>query len=111
MCRFFSECHVAEEWMTTKEEILNNHFAQADFKLEDGENLLKEMQTLREELATYEDEVGRLIDAAQDIVPLRQRRERLRNPVEAVAICKYSSSSLTNAGASYKLSQPLQVGF
>ena len=44
--RFFSECHVAEEWMTTKEEILNNHFAQADFKLEDGENLLKEMQKI-----------------------------------------------------------------
>ena len=33
--------------MTTKEEILNAHFAQTDFKLEDGENLLKEMQQLR----------------------------------------------------------------
>ena len=74
--RFFHECQVAEDWMTTKEEILNNHFAQADFKLEDGESLLKEMQQLREELAGYEDEVGRLIESAQDIIPLRARRER-----------------------------------
>merc|ERR1719278_1944071 len=77
-----------------KKEILNNHFAQAEFKLEDGENLLKEMQQLREELAVYEDEVQRLIEAAQDITPLRQRRERLRNPVDAVAICKYSSKTV-----------------
>ena len=34
--RFFHECSVAEEFMTQKEEILKNHFAQADFKLEDG---------------------------------------------------------------------------
>eukprot|EP00092_Neocalanus_flemingeri_P021691 GFUD01023529.1.p1 GENE.GFUD01023529.1~~GFUD01023529.1.p1 ORF type:complete len:5553 (+),score=1484.06 GFUD01023529.1:557-17215(+) len=93
--RFFHECSVAEEFMTQKEEILNNHFAQADFKLEDGENLLKEMQQLREELAGYEDEVQRLIEASGDIVPLRQRRERLRNPVEAIAICKYSSTTIS----------------
>merc|ERR1719192_3043700 len=92
--RFFHECSVAEEFMTAKEEILNNHFAQAEFKLEDGENLLKEMQQLREELATYEDEVQRLIDSAQDITPLRQRRERLRQPIDAVSICKYSSKTV-----------------
>lgn len=50
--RFFQECTVAEEWMTTKEETMNNHFSQTEFKLEDGENLLKEMQQLREELAS-----------------------------------------------------------
>ena len=93
--RFFQECTVAEEFLTSKEDILNNHFAQADFKLEDGEDLLKEMQTLREELAGYEDEVQRLIEASQEIVPLRQRRERLRNPVDAFAICKYSSTSVS----------------
>eukprot|EP00090_Calanus_glacialis_P003456 TRINITY_DN1255_c0_g1_i12.p1 TRINITY_DN1255_c0_g1~~TRINITY_DN1255_c0_g1_i12.p1 ORF type:complete len:5152 (+),score=1465.32 TRINITY_DN1255_c0_g1_i12:61-15516(+) len=92
--RFFHECSVAEEFMGEKEEILNNHFAQVDFMLEDGENLLKEMQQLREELAGYEDEVQRLIESSQDIVPLRQRRERLRNPVEAIAICKYSSTTI-----------------
>ena len=39
--RFFSECSVAEEFLTQKEEILNNHFSQAEFKLEEGEELLK----------------------------------------------------------------------
>ena len=81
--------------MTAKEEVLNNHFAQSDFKIEDGENLLKEMQQLREEIATYEDEVQRLIEGAQGIVPLRQRRERMRQPMEAIAICKYSDKNVS----------------
>ena len=93
--RFFGECQTADEFLTHKEEILNNHFSLAEFRLEDGEELLKEMQTLRDELHGYEDEVQRLIEASQDITPLRQRRERLRNPVEAFAICKYSDKNLS----------------
>ena len=93
--RFFGECATAEEFLTHKEEILNNHFSQAEFKLEEGEELLKEMQTLRDELHGYEDEIQRLIEASQDITPLRQRRERLRNPVDAFAICKYSEQDVS----------------
>ena len=93
--RFFSECSVAEEFLTQKEEILNNHFSQAEFKLEEGEELLKEMQSVRDELHGFEDEVQRLINASQDIIPLRQRRERLRNPVDAAAICKYSNNQIS----------------
>ena len=54
--RFFGECATAEEFLTHKEEILNNHFSQAEFKLEEGEELLKEMQTLRDELHRFEDD-------------------------------------------------------
>ena len=36
-----------------------------------------------------------MIDAAQDIVPLRARRERLRQPIEAVAICKFQSKEIS----------------
>ena len=86
---------MAEEWLTAKEETLNNHFAQSEFQLEDGENLLKEMQQLREEISSYEDEVQRLIEGAQDIVPLRQRRERMRNPMEAIAVCKYANDKVS----------------
>ena len=52
------------------------------------------MQQHREELASYEDEVQRLIETFQEIVPLRQSRERLRNPVDAIAICKYSANNI-----------------
>jgi hypothetical protein len=80
--------------MKAKEETLNTHFAQSDFKLDEGENLLKEMQQLRDELSQYEDEVQRLVESAGEIVPLRPRRERLRGPIEAVAICKYQSNEV-----------------
>merc|ERR1719210_1219184 len=93
--QFFSECDTAEKWMKDREDQLNSHFAQSDFKLDEGEALLKEMQTLRDELSQYEDEVQRLIETAGEIVPLRARRERLRQPIEAVAICKYQSSEIS----------------
>ena len=93
--QFFQECQNAEEWMKVREDRLNGHFSQSDFKLDEGENLLKEMQQLRDERSQYEDEVQRLIDTAQDIVPLRARRERLRQPLEAVAICKFQSKEIT----------------
>ena len=92
--QFFSECDTAEKWMKDREDQLNTHFAQSEFKLDEGENLLKEMQHLRDELSQYEDEVQRLIETAGEIVPLRARRERLRQPIEAVAICKYQSSEV-----------------
>ena len=66
----------------------------SDFKLDEGENLLKEMQQLRDELSQYEDEVQRLVETAGEIIPLRARRERLRQPIEAVAICKYQSTEV-----------------
>ena len=67
--------------MKEREDQLNGHFAQSDFKLDEGEILLKEMQQLRDELSQYEDEVQRLIETAGEIVPLRARRERLRQPI------------------------------
>ena len=93
--QFFGECDTAEKWMKEREDQLNSHFAQSDFKLDEGEALLKEMQTLRDELSQYEDEVQRLIETAGEIVPLRARRERLRQPIEAVAICKYQNSEIS----------------
>ena len=43
--------------MKVREDRLNEHFSQSDFKLDQGEALLKEMQQLRDELSQYEDEV------------------------------------------------------
>ncbi len=71
---FFSECASAEAWMREREDRLNTHFAQSEFKLDEGEGLLKEMQAMRDELSRYEEEVQRLINAAQGVVPLRARR-------------------------------------
>ena len=51
---------VCEEWMKVREDRLNEHFSQSDFKLDQGEALLKEMQSLRDELSQYEDEVRKL---------------------------------------------------
>ena len=96
--------------MKEREDQLNGHFAQSDFKLDEGEVLLKEMQQLRDELSQYEDEVQRLIETAGEIVPLRARRERLRQPIEAVAICKYQNSEVTiNWGIFLNFEQKLRA--
>lgn len=81
--------------MKGKEDLLNTRFAISEFKLEEGEALHKEMQELRDELSQYEDEVQRLIEAAGEIVPLRARRERMRQPIDAVAICNYQNQDVS----------------
>ncbi len=52
------------------------------------------MQQLRDELSSYEDEVARLIDRAQDVVPLRARSERKRGPLDAIAVCEFQSKEV-----------------
>ncbi len=47
--------------MKTREDSLNTHFSQSEFKLDEGETLLKEMQQIRDEFSNYEDEVKSLI--------------------------------------------------
>jgi len=53
--QFFSECHEAEEWMRQKEESLNGHFSQSDFKLV---SIASKLLLLYSSLAVGQNEVG-----------------------------------------------------
>lgn len=85
-----------------QDEKLNTSYSVTDFGLDDGEQLLREMQEIREELSRFQTTVEELIGRAKTIVPLKQRRQTLRQPTQVTAICNYkktdvSSKYITNA--------------
>lgn len=66
-----------------------------DFGLDDGEQLLREMQDVREELAQFNTTVDELINRAKSVVPLKQRRQTLKQPTSVTAICNYKKMDVS----------------
>ncbi|VEN49542.1 unnamed protein product, partial [Callosobruchus maculatus] len=91
--QFFKDVQAAEEWLKEKDEIMNNEFSQGDFSLDVGERLLQGMQALRDELNVFGDQVQALTARAQDIVPLKQRRQPITRPITVTAICNYKQNN------------------
>lgn len=105
--QFFKEIQVAEDWLKEyvcenfgisnrlnvvyrKDDVMNTEFSQGDFSLDIGERLLQGMQTLKDELNSFGDQVQTLIARSQEIVPLKQRRQPVTRPLNVIAIsnCK-----------------------
>lgn len=78
-----------------KDDVLNNEFSQGEFSLDQGERLLQGMQSLREELNTFGDQVQTLCARAQEIYPLKQRKQPVTRPLTVVAICNYKQSNVS----------------
>ena len=73
----------------SQDEKLNTKYSTTDFGLDDGEQLLREMQDIREELAQFNSTVDELINRAKSVVPLKQRRQTLRQPTQVTSISNY----------------------
>ena len=52
------------------------------------------MQELREELNQYGEVVQSLAERAQDVVPLKQRRQPVTRPIPILAICNYKQNNV-----------------
>lgn len=91
----FFRFYVRVVFFFRKDEILNNEFSQGEFSLDQGERLLQGMQALREELNTFGDQVQALCARAQDIFPLKQRKQPVTRPISVVAICNYKQSNVS----------------
>ena len=68
---------------------MNSTYSQSEFTLDEGEKLLKEMQDLREDLSHYSSVVEALYERSREVVPLKQRRSSLRQPITVTSICIY----------------------
>lgn len=78
-----------------RDELLNTAYSQSDFTLDEGERLLKGMQELKEELNQYGEVVASLGEKAQNVVPLKQRRQPVTRPIAILAICNYKQGSVS----------------
>ncbi|XP_050322440.1 dystonin isoform X13 [Bactrocera neohumeralis] len=87
--QFFTEIKDAEQWLIKRDDVLNSKYSQSDFSLDQGENLLRGMQDLREELNTFGETVSNLQQRALFVIPLNKRRQPVNNPYTIQAICAY----------------------
>lgn len=91
---FHKEIRQAEQWLKERDEILNTEYSQCDFTLDQGERLLQGMQSLRDELNSFGDTVQNLTVQAQEVVPLKQRRQPVTRPLPVKAICNYKQTNV-----------------
>nr|XP_022902342.1 plectin-like isoform X1 [Onthophagus taurus]XP_022902343.1 plectin-like isoform X1 [Onthophagus taurus]XP_022902344.1 plectin-like isoform X1 [Onthophagus taurus]XP_022902345.1 plectin-like isoform X1 [Onthophagus taurus]XP_022902346.1 plectin-like isoform X1 [Onthophagus taurus] len=90
---FYKDINSAEQWVKEKDEIMNTEFSQGDFTLDQGESLLQGMQLLRDELNAFGDQIQNLTVRAQEIVPLKQRRQPVTRPMDVIAVCNYKTNN------------------
>lgn len=90
------------KYIFRRDEILNNEFSQCDFTLDQGERLLQGMQSLRDDLNIFGDTVQGLTVQAQDVVPLKQRRQPVTRPLPVKAICNYKQANVRIFSINYK---------
>ncbi|XP_060807173.1 dystonin isoform X16 [Amyelois transitella] len=91
---FFEEVKEAEKWIQKREEALNTTFSQSEFTLDQGERLLKGMQDLREELNAHGSVVSKLVEEAQEIRPVKQRKAPVTRPLRAETVCAYKHANV-----------------
>ena len=89
-----------------QDERLNTEFSQTDFTLDEGEQLLRDMQQLRDVMAGQADIIHELEDRAHQVTPQKQRREQLPGPIPVSAICSYKNANVspgleTDGGGTY----------
>ncbi|KAI4467607.1 envoplakin [Holotrichia oblita] len=90
---FYRDVTTAEQWLKEKDEIMNTEYSQGDFSLDRGEVLLQGMQQLRDELNQFGDQIHNLAMRAQEVVPLKLRRQPVTKPLSVVAICNYKKNN------------------
>lgn len=74
---------------------MNTEFSQSEFSLDAGERLLQGMQALRDELNAFGDRVQELSGRAQEVLPLKQRRQPVTRPLIVRAICNYKQNNVS----------------
>lgn len=74
---------------------MNTEYSQGDFTLDRGEVLLQGMQQLRDELNKFGDQIHNLSMRAQEVVPLKLRRQPVTKPLTVVAICNYKKNNVS----------------
>ena len=85
----------AEEWMNRQTDLLEKKYDRHDFSLEEGEQLLRELDEINDLIKKYHDVVMKLADGSTRISPLWQRGETIQRPIPVMALADYVDRNIT----------------
>ncbi|VDK41939.1 unnamed protein product, partial [Anisakis simplex] len=86
---FMEDASAAEEWMIRQTELLEKKYNRNEFSLEEGEQLLHELDEINELIKKYHRILMTLTERTTQISPLWQRGERIQRPIPVIALCDY----------------------
>ncbi|XP_043245138.1 dystonin-like isoform X38 [Amphibalanus amphitrite] len=92
--KLFKDVEDMTRVINQQDDRLNSEFSRSEFTLDDGEQLLRDMQLLRDAMAQQAEEIERLERRAQQATPLRQRRHP-DTGVRLTTICNYKNANLS----------------
>ncbi|EFO27980.1 hypothetical protein LOAG_00505 [Loa loa] len=92
---FMEDANAAEEWMIKHSEMLRRKYNKSEFSLEEGEQMLRELDEISELIKKYHSILMTLTERSSQISPLWQRGERIQRPISVVALADYTNKDIT----------------
>ena len=93
--QFYNEARDCDQWISKTEDKLNTTYSKQNFSIEEGEQLLKEMSRLKEDITRFGTVVSDLVSKSKDVYPLKQRKTALPRPIKARSVCLVKQGSAT----------------
>ncbi|KAL3114469.1 hypothetical protein niasHT_019973 [Heterodera trifolii] len=88
---FVEESEQVEQQMQQQLDHLDREYSRTDFSLDDGEQMLRQLDSVREYIQQLHARLLSLTDRCAQISPLWQRGERISKPLPVMALCEYKS--------------------
>uniref|UniRef100_A0A0R3RSE6 Calponin-homology (CH) domain-containing protein n=1 Tax=Elaeophora elaphi TaxID=1147741 RepID=A0A0R3RSE6_9BILA len=92
---FMEDASAAEEWMIKQSEMLGRKYNRSEFSLEEGEQMLRELDEISELIKKYHSVLMTLTERSSQISPLWQRGERIQRPIPVIALADYTNNDIT----------------
>lgn len=90
---FYDEVKERKDWLVKKKEVLESTYSASDFDIDRGDIMLREMQSIREELTKFGEVIDKLADKAASVSPLRERKIQSNKNSLALTLCTYKQSN------------------
>lgn len=92
---FFDEVKENKAWLAQRTDLLESTFSDSNFDLDQGDNLLRGMQNVREELNQFAESIEVLNKKSKSIVPLRERRQLTRSGISIKCLVNFKDSAVS----------------
>nr|CAD2204365.1 unnamed protein product [Meloidogyne enterolobii] len=92
---FLEESDQIEQQMQQQLNHLDQSYNRTDFSLDEGERMLRELDSIREHIQQLHARLLSLSERCSQISPLWQRGERIGRPIPVVSLCEYKSDECT----------------
>ncbi|VDN02145.1 unnamed protein product [Thelazia callipaeda] len=89
------DANAAEEWMTKQSEMMERKYNLNEFSLEEGEQMLRELDEISELIKKYHSILMALTERSSQISPLWQRGERTQHPIPVTALADFTDRDIS----------------